>query len=49
MGHVEEVATFTSPFDGDLSEKYIGGGIGTYERTGGSGTTEDPYVWTKQN
>jgi hypothetical protein len=52
MGYVEDVATFTSPFDGDLSEKYLdleGGGIGTYKRTSGSGTTEDPYVWTKQN
>ena len=34
-------ATFTSPFDGDLSEKYLEGGIGTYNRIGD--------VWTKQN
>jgi hypothetical protein len=39
----------TSSFPGDLRDKYLaaGGGIGTYTRSGG-GTTEDPYVWTKQ-
>ena len=34
---------------GDLWSKYLaaGGGIGTYTRSG-SGTTQSPYVWTKQ-
>ena len=32
----------SSPFSGDLKEKYLAGGIGTYTRESGSGT------WTKQ-
>jgi hypothetical protein len=37
------------PFDGDLRAKYLDGegGAGTYTRSG-AGTTESPYVWTKQ-
>jgi len=30
-----------------LKTAYTAGGIGTYNRTG-SGTTQSPYVWTKQ-
>ena len=33
---------------GDLSAKHSSGGPGTYTRTSGSGTSNDPYVWTKQ-
>jgi hypothetical protein len=37
------------PFDGDLRAKHLdgNGGAGTYTREG-AGTTESPYVWTKQ-
>jgi hypothetical protein len=40
-------------FPGDLRAKFYAsnstnGTAGTYRRTGGSGTTADPYTWTKQ-
>jgi hypothetical protein len=37
-----EDVDITSPFDGDLREKYLAGGIGTYTRASGGA------VWTKQ-
>jgi hypothetical protein len=41
MGVNDESAVFTLPFDGDLSEKYLEGGIGTYERIGDEWTKQD--------
>jgi hypothetical protein len=32
-----------TPFDGDLRDKYLAGGIGTYTRP-----NDDSYTWTKQ-
>jgi len=34
-------------YNNDLRAKYLAGGIGTYQRSSGSGTYQDPYVWTK--
>jgi len=38
-----DVIIFISPFDGDLRDKYLAGGIGTYTRPNGDST-----MWTKQ-
>jgi len=44
-----EVPENSETFPGDLPTKYLAsdGGIGTYTRSG-SGTTADPYTWTKK-
>ena len=36
-----------SDYIGDLRDKYLSGGIGTYTRSG-AGSYDDPYIWTKQ-
>jgi len=45
--YIEESGQWSSPFHGDLRDKYLAEGIGTYTRSG-NGTTESPYTWTKQ-
>jgi hypothetical protein len=42
---------FTTPFEGDLRDKYLAGGIGTYTVTGKEENSLFRYsypVWTKQ-
>ena len=48
-GYRSSVSRFLDPFEGDLRDKYLAGGIGTYKTT--TPVPEDSYwdpVWTKQ-
>jgi len=47
-GTINQTSFSTTAFQGDLRDKYLSKGIGTYTRSG-NGSTSLPYTWTKSS